>query len=210
MPTRTRVKICGLRRPADAVAAAAAGADAIGLVFYGPSPRAVDLGQALAVAAAVPPFVARVALFVDPDPELVRGVLATVPVELLQFHGEEPPAFCRSFGRPYIKAVRLREAGDWARAEARWGDAAALLADTDRPGRPGGTGETFDWSLVPAHRRLPLILAGGLRPDNVGAAVRAVRPYAVDVSGGVERAPGEKDPARMEAFLGEVRDADAA
>lgn len=205
---RTRVKICGITRVDDAREAVRLGADAIGLVFHPPSPRHVNLRQAREIRAMVPAFVTVVGLFVDAEPELVREAVAAVPLDLLQFHGAEPPEYCRSQGRPYMKAVRMREGVDLRSECARYGDAAALLVDTYRPGVAGGTGETFDWSRIPRDLGLPLVLAGGLDPGNVDAAVRQVRPYAVDVSGGVEAAKGIKDPAKMQAFMRGVYRAD--
>lgn len=205
----TRVKICGVTRPEDARAAARLGADAVGLVFYPPSPRALDIETARAVAAALPPFVTPVALFLDPTPDEVRAVLDAVPVELLQFHGTEPAELCRAFGRPYIKAVAMTGGdGDIATGAARYPDARGLLVDSHAAGSPGGTGTTFAWERLPAERALPVILAGGLVAANVAAAVAAVRPEAVDVSSGVERSPGVKDAARMREFIEEVRRGD--
>lgn len=205
---RTRVKICGITRVDDAREAVRLGADAIGLVFHPPSPRHVNLSQAREIRAAVPAFVTVVGLFVDAEPERVREAVAAVPLDLLQFHGAEPPEYCRAQGRPYMKAVRMREGVDLRLECVRYGDAAALLVDTYRPGVAGGTGETFDWSRIPRDLGLPLVLAGGLAPGNVDAAVRQVRPYAVDVSGGVEAAKGIKDPAKMQAFIRGVSRAD--
>lgn len=205
---RTRVKICGITRVDDAREAVRLGADAIGLVFHPPSPRHVNLSQACAIRAVVPAFVTVVGLFVDAEPERVREAVAVVPLDLLQFHGAEAPEYCRSQGRPYMKAVRMREGIDLHSECARYGDATALLVDTYRPGVAGGTGETFDWSRIPRDLGLPLVLAGGLAPGNVDAAVRQVRPYAVDVSGGVEAAKGIKDPAKMQAFIRGVSRAD--
>jgi phosphoribosylanthranilate isomerase len=206
---RTRVKICGITRVEDAREAVRLGADAIGLVFYPPSPRHVDLRQAREIRAAVPAFVTVVGLFVDAGPEQVREAVACVQLDLLQFHGAEPPEYCRSRGRPYMKAVRMREGIELRTECERYRDAAALLVDTYRPGVAGGTGETFDWSRIPKDLGLPLVLAGGLDPGNVDAAVRQVRPYAVDVSGGVEAAKGIKDPAKMQAFIRGVYRADS-
>ncbi|MGI8896677.1 MAG: phosphoribosylanthranilate isomerase [Casimicrobiaceae bacterium] len=218
---RTRVKICGITREEDALAAAHAGADAIGLVFWRPSPRAVDPLRAREIAGAVPPFVAKVGLFVDPTAEDVNAVLAVVPLDLLQFHGSESPTTCRAFGRPYLKAIPMRDELDLLESASGYGDAVGLLVDTFRPGDlPGGTGHPFDWSrLTPDVRRklrAPLVLSGGLDPQNVGAAIRAVQPWAVDVSSGVEErdsdgAPrkGMKDAARIAAFMEGVRRADA-
>jgi len=206
---RTRVKICGITRSEDAAAAAALGADAIGLVFYDGSPRRVEIGRAAEIAADLPLFVQAVGLFVDAGAAEIAAVLGQVRVDILQFHGDEPPADCRRFGLPYIKAVRMRPGID-VRAEAeRYHDARALLLDAYRPGVAGGTGMTFPWSEVPARPGVHILLAGGLTPDNVAQAIRAVRPYGVDVSGGVEAAKGIKDAARMAAFFEAVRRADA-
>lgn len=197
----TRVKICGITRPVDGREAARLGADAIGLVFYPPSPRHVSLDTARAIVAALPPFVTVVALFVDPDAAWVESVLAGCPVDVLQFHGEESPSFCRSFGRPYMKAVRMRPEVDLCAQAARYADARALLVDAYVEGVAGGTGACFDWSLLPDALSLPLVLSGGLDPENVAQAVAAVRPDAVDVSSGVEASKGIKDAARMAAFI---------
>jgi len=212
---RTRVKICGITRAGDAGEAAALGADAIGLVFYDKSPRAVTLQQAAAISRQLPAFVTSVALFLDADAELVRQVIARVPVDLLQFHGREAAAFCRGFGRPYIKALGMESTGTAAdihagllASAAEYADARALLLDSHAPGAAGGTGEVFDWAAVPAGLGLPLILAGGLGVDNVAGAVRRVRPWAVDVSSGVEREKGIKDAALMRAFINEVKRCD--
>ncbi|MCU0936728.1 MAG: phosphoribosylanthranilate isomerase [Gammaproteobacteria bacterium] len=207
---RIRVKICGITQPQDAAWAGACGADAIGLVFYPPSPRAVDAVQARRIVAALPPFVSLVALFVDPDPEWVRRVLAALPVDLLQFHGDESPELCESFGRPYVKAVAMREGIDLHAVGRRYGSARGLLLDSFHQGLRGGTGVTFDWSRVPRDLGRPVILAGGLDPGNVAEAVRVVRPYAVDVSGGVEVSKGRKDPIRVQAFIREVDRASAS
>lgn len=205
----TRIKICGVTRPEDARAAARLGADAIGLVFYPPSPRALAIEAAHAIAAALPPFVTPVGLFLDPAPDEVRTVLERVPLELLQFHGTEPAEFCRAFGRPYIKAVGMSGGdGDIAASAASYPDARALLVDSHEAGSPGGTGETFAWARLPAERPLPVILAGGLAPGNVAAAVSTVRPEAVDVSSGVERSKGVKDEALVREFIEEVRRGD--
>ena len=200
----TRVKICGITRPADAIAAAAAGADAIGLVFYGPSPRAVTIEQAREICAALPPFVTRVGLFVDADRATVSETIAGVPIDLIQFHGDETVADCEGFGRPYIKVARVQPDFDLDRFTSRYPGACGILADTYQADVQGGTGAVFDWSLIPDRRAKPLILAGGLTVDNVAAAVRRVRPFAVDVSGGVESAKGIKDAARIAAFIREV------
>lgn len=207
---RTRVKICGITRPEDGVEAARLGADAIGLVFHPASPRAVTPEQASAIVAALPPFVTAVGLFVDAPAERVRQVLAAVALDLLQFHGEEPAAYCEGFDRPYIKAVRMRDGLDAAAAAAAHPRARGVLLDAYRPEAAGGTGHRFDWDRVPRDLGRPVVLAGGLDPDNVAGAVAAVGPYAVDVSSGVEARKGAKDPVRMAAFLEAVRAADAA
>ncbi|MEJ2651932.1 MAG: phosphoribosylanthranilate isomerase [Gammaproteobacteria bacterium] len=198
---RTRVKICGITRVEDASAAAQLGADAIGLVFYAKSPRAVSIAQAQAVVRALPPFVTIVGLFVDAAPEEIREVLAAVPLDLLQFHGKEAAQACRGYGRPYLKVVHMAEDTDVVDLARPYDDAAGILVDTYVQGVPGGTGRSFDWSRLPAALTCPLILAGGLTPDNVAAAVAQVRPWAVDVSGGVEAAPGIKDAAKIAAFI---------
>ncbi len=202
---RTRVKICGITRPADALAAAAAGADAIGLVFVPASPRRVDTEQAQAIVRVLPPFVTVVGLFADADPAQIEAVLARVRIDLIQFHGDEPPERCRRFLRPYIKAIRMRPEIDVRAAAARYEDAAGILLDSYVPGTPGGTGRGFAWDRVPRDLAKPLILAGGLHPGNVAEAIAWVRPYAVDVSSGVEASPGVKDPDKIAAFLEAVR-----
>jgi phosphoribosylanthranilate isomerase len=201
----TRIKICGITRPEDGLAAARAGADAIGLVFEARSPRFVDAERAMAVARALPPFVKVVGLFVNAAPDEVRAVMGRVPLDLLQFHGDEPAGFCRIFSRPYLKAIAMREGIDVRSAAGRYPDAAGILLDTHHAQLAGGTGERFDWSRIPAELGKPLVLAGGLTPDNVGAAVRQVRPYAVDVSSGVEQTQGIKDARKIGAFVDAVR-----
>jgi phosphoribosylanthranilate isomerase len=207
-PLRTRAKICGITRVEDALAAAEAGADAIGLVFAA-SPRRVDLARARAIRRALPPFVASVALFVNPTRAEVEAVLAEVAPDWLQFHGEESPAFCASFDRPYFKAARVRPDSDLLQYAALYAGAGALLLDAWSPDAHGGTGHRFDWGLIPADLPKPVILAGGLEPGNVAGAIRGVRPWAVDVSSGVEAAKGIKDAAKVAAFMKEVRNADA-
>jgi phosphoribosylanthranilate isomerase len=204
---RTRVKICGLTRVEDGLAAARAGADAIGLVFEPKSPRAVDLERARAIARALPPFVSVVALFVDAEPARVREVLGALRPDLLQFHGSETPEYCRQFAHPYIKAIPMREGVDLHESGRAYGEAAGLLLDAYVAGTAGGTGRAFDWTRVPRDLGKPVILAGGLDPDNVGEALRLARPYAVDVSSGVEAAKGIKDANRMAAFIEAVRTA---
>lgn len=205
--SRTRIKICGLTRPADVDAAVQAGADAIGLVFYPPSPRFVEFDRAAELAARVPPFVTVVGLFVDPAPAFVEAALARVPLQMLQFHGDEREQDCARFGRAWIKAARVRPGVDLVEFEACHRSAAGILLDAFVDGYGGG-GKVFDWSLIPAGLSRPLILSGGLDPDNVVEAVRRVRPWAVDVSSGVEAGKGIKDAAKIAAFIAGVRHAD--
>lgn len=200
-----RSKICGITRIEDALVAAEAGADAIGLVFYARSPRAVSVQQARVIIAALPPFVTTVGLFVNASRCEIGEILDAVPLDLLQFHGDETPAECDGHGRPYIKALRVRPGEDIAARCAEYNQASGILLDTYVPGVPGGTGEAFDWSLVPADLAKPVILAGGLTADNVRAAIAQVSPYAVDVSGGVEASKGVKDAEKIRAFIREVR-----
>lgn len=200
-----RSKICGITRIEDALLAAEAGADAIGLVFYAKSPRAVDVRQARAIIAALPPFVTTVGLFVDASSCELGEILDAVPLDLLQFHGDESPAFCEGFRRPYIKALRVKPGDDIAARVEAYKNAAGILLDTYVPGIPGGTGEAFDWSLVPQGLSKPIILAGGLTAENVAEAIRRVHPYAVDVSGGVEAAKGIKDAEKIRAFMRAVK-----
>ncbi len=204
----TRIKICGITRVEDALAAAACGADAIGLVFHEKSPRYVTVRQAARLAAALPPFVTAVGLFVNVSADFVHAVLEEVPLGVLQFHGDEPPEFCSSFEQPYIKAIRVREGVDLVQCASRYAGAQGLLLDAWVEGVPGGTGHSFDWELIPRDLPLPIILSGGLTPANVADGVRAVRPYAVDVSSGVEAAKGIKDAAKIAAFIREVKDVD--
>jgi len=204
----TAVKICGITRIEDALAAARAGADAIGLVFYARSPRYVTPAKAAEIIRALPPFITTVGLFVNASADEVRAVLAKAPVELLQFHGEESPEFCRQFGQPYVKAVRMGPGVDLIQYARHYHDAKALLLDTFVEGVQGGSGVTFDWSLIPRDLALPIILSGGLTTDNVAEAVRRVRPLAVDVSSGVESDKGIKDASKISAFMKGVRNAD--
>lgn len=204
----TRVKICGITRAKDALAAAQAGADALGLVFHEKSPRHVTVGQAALVAAVLPPFVTLVGLFVNPSEDAVREVLRQVPLDVLQFHGEEEPEFCARFGRPWIKAIRMRHDVDLIQCAARYRLAQGLLLDAFVEGAHGGTGASLDWALIPQAVPLPVILAGGLHSGNVAEAIRLVRPYAVDVSSGVEAAKGIKDAAKIVAFINEVNNID--
>jgi phosphoribosylanthranilate isomerase len=203
----TAVKICGITRVEDALAATRAGAHAIGLVFYAPSPRYVTPAKAAEIIRALPPFVTAVGLFVDPGADDVRSALAAAPLQLLQFHGSEPPAFCRQFARPYMKTVRMKPGVDLLQYAQNFHDARALLLDSHVEGLHGGSGAVFDWALVPSGLPLPVVLSGGLTVENVVEAVRKVRPAAVDVSSGVESAKGIKDARKIAAFIKEVRSA---
>lgn len=199
-----RVKICGLRRPQDVAAAVHAGADALGFVFVPGSPRCLEAGAAADLCRQVPAFVARVGLFLDQEAEYVRHLLRQVPLSLLQFHGREDAPYCRQFGLPYIKAVNLESEDSLVAVEMIYGDAAGILADSHKKGGMGGTGKLADWSRISAGR-LPLILAGGLNPSNVRKAVKTVGPWAVDVSSGVETAPGIKDADAIKRFIAEAK-----
>jgi phosphoribosylanthranilate isomerase len=201
----TRIKICGITREQDVLAVANGGADALGLVFYENSPRHVGVEQAAKLVRAMPPFVTVVGLFVNPTAAYVREVLAKVPLDVLQFHGEETPEFCRQFGRPYLKAIRVKAGVDLVECAARYADAQGLLLDAYVEGTQGGTGESFDWALIPQNLPLPVILSGGLHAGNVAQAIKQVRPYAVDVSSGVEASKGIKDAAKVAAFIKEVK-----
>ncbi|MEZ5672189.1 MAG: phosphoribosylanthranilate isomerase [Thiotrichaceae bacterium] len=200
-PNRTRVKICGITRPHDALLAARYGADAIGLVFYAPSPRAITVTQARQILQVLPAFVTSVGLFVNAEPAFVREVLAHIPLDILQFHGEESPEYCQSFARPYIKALRMAPGVDINAVAEHYATAQAILLDTYVAGVQGGTGKTFDWTAIPNYRLKPFILAGGLTPNNVAEAIQAAHPYAVDVSGGVELTKGIKDDHKLAAFM---------
>ncbi|WP_049622913.1 phosphoribosylanthranilate isomerase [Frateuria defendens] len=210
MTTRTRIKCCGMTRVEDARLAAQLGADAVGVVFTARSRRQVAIGQARAIVAAVPPFVATVALFMDDAPELVEEVIDRVRPSLLQFHGNESDDWCAQFGRPYLKAIAMGEGAAALPRLRAYPRAAGLLLDGHGLGEAGGSGKAFDWSLMPADLDQPLILAGGLHAGNVAEAVRIARPWAVDVASGIESEPGIKDPDKMAAFIRAVRDADAA
>ncbi|MBW4046814.1 MAG: phosphoribosylanthranilate isomerase [Proteobacteria bacterium] len=206
---RTRIKICGITRVEDALAAAEAGADAVGLVFYSPSPRCVTLRQATSIARALPPFVSTVALFVNAQHTQVRAVMDAVRPGLLQFHGDEEPAECSRYAYPYIRAARMHPGLDLLNFKARFMDAQALLLDAYVEAYGGG-GEIFDWSLIPKNADFPIVLSGGLHASNVGQAIAQVRPWAVDVSTGVELSKGVKDASAMRRFVAAIRDADAA
>ena len=202
---QTRIKICGITRAEDALAAVAAGADAIGLVFYPPSPRAVSLAQAQSIVAELPPFVTTVGLFVDTPIVQIQQTIQTVGIDLVQFHGHETAATCAELEHPWIRAIRMQADLELTKTCAEYRAARGILLDAYRPGVPGGTGEVFDWSRIPAALSSNIILAGGLNPTNVAEAVRSVRPYAVDVSGGVESSPGIKDQAKIADFIAQVR-----
>jgi phosphoribosylanthranilate isomerase len=199
---RTRVKICGLTREEDIEAAVAAGGDALGFVMWPGSARAIDEARLARLSACVPPFVTRVGLFVDQPPDEIRRCARHL--DLVQLHGDETAEACAHLDIPWIKALRMRDGLDLHAEAARYAGARGLLLDAYRPGMPGGTGETFDWSRIPANLAKPVILAGGLTATNVAEAIQRVRPYAVDVSGGVEAAKGVKDPASIRAFLSQV------
>ena len=215
----TRIKICGITRMEDVLAAANSGADAIGLVFYERSPRHVGIAQAAQLAAALPPFVSVVGLFVDADEAFVREVLSNVSLDMLQFHGDETPEYCAQFGKPYLKAIRVKAGVDLLQCAAHFCSAKGLLLDAHVEGIPGGTGAVFDWTLIPKQLPLPVILSGGLDAGNVAAAIKQVRPYAVDVSSGVEAGgvaaakgintlKGIKDAAKVARFIQEVKKSD--
>lgn len=204
----TRIKICGITRSEDALVCARAGADAIGLVFYPPSPRYLAAAQAAVIARALPPFVTTVGLFVNPTAKQVEAVLNEVRLDVLQFHGDEPPEFCAGFGVPYLKAIRVKAGVDLVQCAIRYQEAQGLLLDAYVEGTPGGTGRSFDWELIPAELPLPVILSGGLSPANIVDAICRVRPWAVDVSSGVEASKGIKDAAKIAAFIEGVRSAD--
>ena len=206
--SRTRVKICGITRAEDAAAAIRAGADALGFVFYAKSPRYISAEHAAEIMAGLPVFVSKVGLFVNAEAAEVKQVLAECALDLLQFHGDETPEYCTSFAKPYMKAIRMREGVDVADEIQAYASASAILLDSYKPGIPGGTGESFDWERFPANNSQPLVLAGGLRPENAGAAIIRCKPYALDVSGGVEAAPGIKCADAMTRFIEAVSLAD--
>lgn len=201
----TRCKICGIKTREAALAAVEAGADALGFVFYEKSPRAVTPEAVQAILSALPPFITTVGLFVNPEAAYVESVLARVRLNVLQFHGQERDDFCVQFGVPYVKALGVTAQFDLAEALKTYSGAAALLLDTFDPVLHGGTGRAFDWNHFPKGANFPLILAGGLTPDNVGEAIRQTRPYAVDVSGGVEHQRGEKSIELIKAFVRGVK-----
>lgn len=205
MPYRTRIKVCGITRAQDAAAAVNEGVDALGFVFYEPSPRYVTIEAAALIGQAVPAFVDIVALFVDADEDTVGAVIQQLKPDLLQFHGAEEPAYCEAFERPYIKALRVRSDIDLAELAQQYSSARGLLLDSFQKGMPGGTGKTFNWDLIPPSLRNNIILAGGLDDSNVATAIRQLRPYAVDVSGGVEAGKGIKDAVKIRQFVQQVQ-----
>lgn len=208
MNLRTRVKICGITRVHDALAVSHAGVDAIGLVFYAKSPRNIDISQALAICDALPAFVTVVALFKDPDEAFVRSVVEQLPVDLLQFHGTETEAFCLQFSKPYIKAIGMEGQQDVAEFSSRYASSRGLLLDSHAIGEDGGSGHVFDWGSIPVAIRDQITLAGGLNADNVATAIEQIRPFAVDISSGVESSGGIKDEALINAFMNEVKRVD--
>jgi phosphoribosylanthranilate isomerase len=206
--SRTRVKICGITREQDLQAAVAAGADALGFVFFPQSPRHLDIEKAAALVRQVPPFVTRVGLFVNPDPQTLADTLAAVPLDIIQYQGDEAPEFCEGFGRPYVKVARMRPGIDLVEFARSYPSARGLLLDAYVESY-GGAGQMFDWSLVPKGLPLPVVVAGGLTAANVGDAIRRLRPWGVDVSSGVEAAKGIKDADKINAFVAAVKDADS-
>lgn len=202
--TRTRIKICGITNLHDAQVCAEHGVDAIGLVFYEPSPRYVDATTAKQIVASLPPFISVVALFVNADSSVVQRILSEVPIDVLQFHGDESATYCHQFPRPYIKALRMKPGLDLALSINDYRCAQGILLDTYQPGVAGGTGQVFDWQKIPVSVSKPIILAGGLNVDNVQQAIRFVKPFAVDVSGGVEARKGHKDAGKIINFCREV------
>jgi phosphoribosylanthranilate isomerase len=202
-----RIKICGITREEDAIAAAHLGAHALGFVFYEKSPRRIQPAAARNIIRRLPPFVTAVGLFVNADESFVRSVLAEVPLQLLQFHGDETATECERFGMPYLRAVRMRRETNLLQYAQQFAAAQGLLLDAHVEGIPGGTGQRFDWQWIPGNLSVPIVLSGGLNPDNVAEAVRQVKPWAVDVSSGVELSKGLKDHAKMKAFFDGVRHA---
>ncbi|NQY27529.1 MAG: phosphoribosylanthranilate isomerase [Piscirickettsiaceae bacterium] len=200
---RTRVKICGITRRQDAEFAVEMGADALGFVFYSPSPRAVTIAQVKDIIEGLPPFVSIVALFVDASAQEVNNCINKLSIDILQFHGDESVEYCAQFNRPYLKAIRMKEGVELTELAARYSSASALLLDSYQPGVPGGTGQAFDWSMIKDIDK-PIILAGGLTVDNIAMAIEQVQPYAVDVSGGVEQSKGIKEQQKIRAFMHEV------
>jgi len=207
---KTRIKICGITNLEDALIAVAAGADSLGFVFYGPSPRNVSPAIAAEIISKLPPFVTTTALFVNEDEAVIKEIMLKTGIDLLQFHGNETDEFCQQFARPYIKALRMKPGADIEALANSYSGARGILLDAYRAGVPGGTGESFDWERIPQAIRSEIILAGGLTPENVADAVQTVSPYAVDVSGGVEASKGKKDPVKVNRFVDEVLRVDQA
>jgi len=205
MTFRTRVKICGITQTSDAIAAVNAGADALGFVFYEPSPRCVSTDKAKEIINAIPPFINKVALFVNANSDYISSVLEQVNIDTIQFHGDETEAFCRSFNMPYIKAIRVQETTDIQKVSNEFSSASGLLVDAYDSSQYGGTGKSFNWDLLPNTCSLPLILAGGLKADNICQAIQTTNVYAVDVSSGVEESKGVKDHALIKQFMHEVK-----
>jgi len=205
--SHNRIKICGITRIEDVQAVVQSGANALGLVFYSKSPRAVSIEQAVAILQSLPPFITSVGLFVNASTDDVKHIINNTKLDLLQFHGEETPDYCAQFSRPYIKALRMSPDLDLEQSIQAYTTAQGILLDTYQAGVPGGTGEVFDWERIPAHLARSIILAGGLTPDNVAQAIQQVHPYAVDVSGGVEASKGIKDAQKIHAFVQAVRNA---
>jgi phosphoribosylanthranilate isomerase len=201
---RTRTKICGLTNLEDALFAIHSGADALGFVFYPPSPRYINIEQASKIIKQLPPFVTIVGLFVDENIDQIKKTILQVKIDLLQFHGHEDEAFCQQFSRPYIKAIRIKADSDLNQSIEQFNSAKAILLDTYVKGTPGGTGEAFNWDLIPEKTKKPIILAGGLTPDNIQSAIKTVHPYAVDISGGVEKQKGLKDHHKIKSFIQNV------
>ncbi|SFG81698.1 phosphoribosylanthranilate isomerase [Neptunomonas qingdaonensis] len=199
-----RVKICGITRSLDAHLAVRAGAHSLGFVFYEPSPRYVEPAVAAEIISGLSPFITSTALFVDADPDVVRDIILLTKVDLLQFHGNESPEYCEQFGRPYIKALRMKPDMDLIQQVGCYSSARGILLDAYKPGVPGGTGESFEWSRIPVSMRSSIVLAGGLSAENVAQAIEQVAPYAVDVSGGVEASAGLKDANKIKCFFEEV------
>lgn len=205
MSLRTRVKICGITRSIDALDAVEAGADALGFVFYPPSPRAVTPQQVRSILIQLPPFVSRVGLFVNASVDQVKQTIALTGIDCLQFHGDESAQYCQQFNLPYYKAIRVKPESNLLQYVSEFASATALLLDTYSEKAVGGTGETFDWQLIPPNINKPIVLAGGLEVDNVASAIAQVKPYAVDVSGGVEMQKGIKSKEKMIAFMRQVQ-----
>ncbi|ATI03279.1 MULTISPECIES: phosphoribosylanthranilate isomerase [Cycloclasticus] len=205
MPFRTRVKICGITRPDDAYAAIENGADALGFVFYDKSPRSIEIQKAEILFSNISPFINKVVLFVNPDYDYVNHVLSKLPVDLLQFHGDEDEVFCSSFNKPYLKAIRMRNSINLDEVADTYHSASGLLLDAFDSSQYGGTGQTFDWDLIPKKCKLPIVLAGGLNPSNVSKAIQNTNVFAVDVSSGVEKSKGVKDHQLIKQFMQEVK-----